>query len=160
MAAHDPSLRWPIAASNLTRVGDSLLAKRRGTNEPHHGIDLYAPAGTQVLSASDGVVLRVVDGSAGRKTSLKRAGLYVDILDDVGRVHRYLHLGSALVGAKQVVRRGNRIGTVAAIGGGSGVNHSRPHLHYEIRLWDYRDGTYGIPEDPLALLGPIFSARS
>jgi murein DD-endopeptidase MepM/ murein hydrolase activator NlpD len=144
---------WPIRRWDVTRIGESLTASRRGSYRPHKGVDLFAKAGTSVVAPVDGVVLRVVDGRQSSLRSQVRAGLFVDLLDTEGRIHRFLHLGSVSVKKDQRVRQGQPLGTVAEAGT-SGVNTARPHLHYEIRHGDYamERADYGAPEDPLPAL--------
>jgi len=146
-------LVWPIPLALTKRVGESVKAKRAGSGRPHKGIDLFADAGTPVLSADFGHVARVVDGRAGDRDSLVRAGLFVDVLSFDGWVYRYLHLGSADVRTGDLVRAGQPIGTVS-VAGQSGVEHSEPHVHFEIRAsdWDRVATDYGEPIDPLSVL--------
>ena len=154
---------WPIPFEFLNGIGDSLLEHRKGTGDPHKGVDLLADAGTIVRSASAGKVLRV-RGSASRSTpseaqnkrsKSERAGLFVDVESPDGRVFRYLHLGQASVVEGQRIQPGSEIGTVAATGS-SGVLRSPPHLHFEVRQsdWDRAQSPpdYGAPINPLAVL--------
>ncbi len=144
---------WPITLMELQEIGESVLSHRRGSGRPHKGLDLFAAAGTEVLSASPGRVLRVVNGSRGNTDKQRRAGLFVDVKGADGNVYRYLHLGAAKVKPNQRLRSGEAIGTVAATGH-SGVEHSRPHVHFEVRAADYQVSAldYGHPIDPLSLL--------
>ena len=149
---------WPIPLSRLRRVGESVLARRAGSGRPHKGVDLFADADTPVLSAVYGRVLRVVDGRTAdrlKDESLWRAGLFVDVRGIDRRIYRYLHLGSHAVTAGQPIRAGDPIGTVSP-SGQSGVEHSEPHVHFEIRAGDFdRDRrVYGEPIDPLVVLPP------
>ena len=149
---------WPIPLSRLRRVGESVLARRAGSGRPHKGVDLFADADTPVLSAVYGRVLRVVDGRTAdrlKDESLWRAGLFVDVRGIDRRIYRYLHLGSHAVTAGQPIRAGDPIGTVSP-SGHSGVEHSEPHVHFEIRAGDFdRDRrVYGEPIDPLVVLPP------
>lgn len=146
---------WPIAAGLLRRVGESVLRRRAGSGQPHKGIDLFAPAGAEVRAATYGRVLRVIDGREGESESRRRAGLFVDVRGLDGKVYRYLHLGSALVREGEPVRAGQVLGTVSPAGQ-SGVEHSEPHVHFEIRAadWDRTAGDYGEPVDPLRVLPP------
>lgn len=153
-ASRTPKLIWPIPVAQLQRVGESVLADRDGRGRPHKGIDLFAPAGTQVLSAADGEVLRVVDGRAGASSSQRRAGLFVDVRGADALIYRYLHLGGASVREGDTVLAGAPLGTVAAAHS-SGLG-SVPHLHFEIAESDFERarGDYGPRRDPLRLLPP------
>lgn len=145
-------LVWPIALTLLRRVGESVTARRRGTNRPHKGIDLFAPTGSPVLAAYPGIVLRTVDGTVdGASDSQRRAGWFIDVRGRDGNIYRYLHLGGPpSVRTGQQVAYGMKIGIV----GTSGIEHSGPHIHFEIRSsdYDYNQKDYGTPIDPLLRL--------
>lgn len=149
----DP-IAWPVEPRLIRRVGESLALRRRGTGKPHKGIDLFAKAGTPVLAAASGVVRRVVDGTRpGAREGLRRAGWFIDVADPTGRVFRYLHLA-----ANPPVEVGQQVAARSAIAvvGTSGVEHSEPHVHFEIRSsdWNRELRSYGAPLDPLSLLAP------
>ena len=146
---------WPIARAQIHRVGQSVLTDRNGKGRPHKGIDLFAAAGTSVLAAQRGRVLRVVDGRSGTSVSQRRAGLFIDVLGRDALVYRYLHLGEARVQSGQQVSQGHVLGTIAAAHT-SGLAEA-PHLHFEIRMADVDHGKkdYGTSIDPLRLLPPL-----
>lgn len=153
-----PSLGWPIAAESLTRIGESIATRRAGSGRPHKGVDLFAPLGSPVVAVSAGKVLRVINGSGSSRRSLQRAGWFVDILGEDGRVYRYLHLrGTPGVRAGQRVTAGMPIGSV----GTSGVQRARPHIHFEVRRGDYDAARqdYGEPVDPLTVL-PVATLKN
>ena len=152
---HPQALQWPIARKSLSRVGESVLADRNGQGRPHKGIDLFADAGTEVRAASDGVVLRVVDGRKSPHESLRRAGLFVDVRAPNALVYRFLHLGQSRVDPGQSVEQGAVVGTVAPAHS-SGLAKA-PHVHFEIRQGDFDSHRkdYGTPIDPLRLLPPL-----
>lgn len=143
---------WPIERITQSDIGDTIMRNRRG--RPHNGIDLHGAAGTAVIAARSGRVLRVVDGRKSQRPSLRRAGLFVDILGADGLIYRYMHLGSkseSLV-VNQDVQRGSLIGTIAKPHT-SGLG-KRPHLHFEIRRSDYDNESkdYGQAINPLQVL--------
>lgn len=138
---------WPIERTEIKRVGDGVTDSRPGTQRPHHGVDLFAPAGTLVRAARAGRVKRVVDGRASSRESSQKAGLWVDVAAG-SQLDRYLHLGEARVKEGQSVARGDVIGTIApANTSGAGPN---PHLHFEVRASDYNGAkqSYGDPIQP------------
>lgn len=97
----------------------------------HTGLDLSAPSGTSILSASRGVVTEVgYDGSYGNKT--------VVTLED-GTELWYCHQTSYAVSVGEQVTPGEVIGYVGSTG-----NTTGPHLHIEVR-----PGA-GDPVDPYA----------
>lgn len=129
------------------------MKDRDGKGTPHYGIDIYAPSGTSVRSAVAGTVVRVTDGRNSSDEGKRRAGLWIDIKDSAGKVHRYLHLGESCVKAGQPVTQGQELGTIAKEHT-SGLGDSGPHVHYEIRETDWLAliGNYGKAIDPLTTL--------
>lgn len=144
-------IAWPLDVSKIRRIGDSVTDKRPGSGRPHRGIDIFAEAGTPIVSAGGGKVSRVVDGRFASEEHRKRAGLYIDVLGSGGIIFRYLHLGSAYVSVGEEILRGKLIGDIApAYTSGA----QDPHLHFEMRLGmdrKYRDG-YGMPLTPEKIL--------
>lgn len=100
----------------------------------HHGVDLVAPIGTEVLAAKSGVVIYA-----------KRALVYGRLLKIKtydGHIMYYAHCSRLLVSEGQEVTEG----TVIALSGNSGRS-TGPHLHFEIR--DLAGNTI----NPMPLLG-------
>jgi murein DD-endopeptidase MepM/ murein hydrolase activator NlpD len=102
------------------------------THHFHSGIDLAAPLGTEVLSATSGTATLGYD-SAG-------AGNFVVIQVDRQTRILYCHLSSFRVKPGQQVDPGQLIGLVGATGLATG-----PHVHFEIDVG-------GVPVDPAAWL--------
>ena len=98
----------------------------------HSGIDLAAPAGTEVFSATAGIATTGDDPTG--------AGLYVVIRFDRETRLLYCHLSSLRVRAGTQVEPGQLIGTVGATGLATGA-----HLHLEVDV-------AGIPIDPAVWL--------
>lgn len=148
---------WPIVGLKGSDIGDTVMKDRRG--RPHNGIDLLRPAGTAVIAARSGRVLRIVDGRNSNRPKLRRAGLFVDIMGADSLVYRYLHLGTIDdANLKKVnIVQGSPIGTIAPEGT-SGVRQ-HPQLHFEIRRSDYSNDNedYGPAINPLQVL-PSLSA--
>lgn len=144
------SLLWPLPFARITRIGDTVMPDRNG--RPHHGVDLFAPAGTPVLAPADATVIRVVDGRGSKVEAMERAGLWVDLRGSDGTIYRLLHLDAAAVSAGQAVQAGDPLAVIApAHTSGLGKD---PHLHFEIRAtdWDRRRRSYGDATDPVKLL--------
>lgn len=152
---------WPVMFGALRRIGQSVL-ENRGNGRPHKGIDLFAPAATPVRAAVAGSVVRVIDGRRSASQSRRDAGLWVDVRDASGRIFRYLHLGSVQpqIKAGAQLAMGDPIGTISTKGQ-SGVLHSDPHVHFEIRTSDFEQARrdYGEPIDPLTVL-PLRIAKN
>jgi murein DD-endopeptidase MepM/ murein hydrolase activator NlpD len=99
-----------------------------GEREFHQGVDIVAPAGTDVHATADGVISVV-----GRYADYGRS---IDVDHGHGFLTRYAHLSEVLVRPGDRVERGDRIGLVGSTGRTTG-----PHLHYEI----FRDGRRANP---------------
>ena len=121
---------WRLAATLLFPVrgvppaalrsifGDPRDAGRRR----HEGVDIFAPRGTPVLAASDGVVTSVGESNLGGRVvwlwnAARRQAQY------------YAHLSEQLVTAGKRVRRGDVIGRVGNTGN---ARTALPHLHFGI----------------------------
>lgn len=87
----------------------------------HTGVDLAAPPGTAVLSATAGIAHLGYDA--------RGAGLFVAV-DAAGSVRiLYCHLFSSAVVSGESVVAGQAIGTVGSSGLATG-----PHLHFEVQV--------------------------
>ncbi len=127
----------------------------------HNGIDIPAPIGTAVLAVSAGKIIHVQDRAAwqGRPKWIERggrrikshgwrAGIYVELEQDDGRISRYMHLAAVApgieIGAR--VQKGQVLGSV----GRTGVEKSDTHLHFELREAPKDGERYGAALDPTA----------
>lgn len=113
----------------------------------HEGADYEAREGDPVRTPWAGQVVRVQSKErwAQREPGPGRdAGAYVEIAHPSrGLVTRYLHLEDTPVNVGQLVAAGDVIGTI----GRTGVQSSRTHLHFEVRVLQ-PDGSYGASVDP------------
>lgn len=130
----EPSLMFPVAGQGNRAIQSLFGVARDGGRRAHHGIDIFAPRGTPVLAATDGVV---------RSVSPNTLGGNVVWLNDERRNQSlyYAHLDSHAVNAGQRVRVGDTLGFV---GNSGNARTTPPHLHFGI----YRRGRG--PIDPLA----------
>ena len=92
-----------------------------GKSVVHKGIDIFAREGTEVVSATPGLV--IFEGS------IEMGGNVVAILGPKWRIHYYAHLSEIKTDRMKLVRKGESIGTVGATGNARG---KPPHLHYAI----------------------------
>ena len=137
-----PTLDFPVATDARDPIRSFFGMPRDGGRREHHGIDVFAPRGTPVLAAADGVVARTGDSARGGLHVWQRAR------GDDGRVLGtlyYAHLDRVDVAAGDVVARGTRLGTVGNTGN---ARTTPPHLHFGL----YR--RFSGPADPLPLTGP------
>jgi len=99
----------------------------------HAGIDIDAPKGTDIISTCDGKVIEVerFKFGYGNKVIIEHCCNYKTL---------YAHLDSITVKEGQIIKQGDKIGTVGSSGRSTG-----DHLHYELR-------ENNIPRDPIAFL--------
>ncbi len=122
----DASIAFPVAERDTRAVlsffGDSREGGRRG----HRGVDIFAPRGTPVLSATDGRVYRVETTRIGGNV------VWVRDSEEPQRIY-YAHLDSQVVEEGMEVERGTLLGFVGNTGN---ARTTPPHLHFSV----YRRG--------------------
>jgi murein DD-endopeptidase MepM/ murein hydrolase activator NlpD len=99
-----------------------------GRPSNHRGVDIAAPMGSPIRSATDGVVR-----AAGWDDTL---GYYVEVRGHLGYSYVYGHMSQILVPVSTTVSTGKVIGLVGDTGYATG-----PHLHFEVRK-------NGVPQNP------------
>ena len=115
------SLPVPVRGVEARALRDTWGGARSGGRR-HEGIDIFAKRGTAVVSATEGVVLRVGTNRLG--------GQVVWVLGPGGQRHYYAHLDRyADIENGQRVRPGTILGYVGTTGNAAGTP---PHLHYGI----------------------------
>lgn len=134
----------PVAGLPASALYDSY-AEVRGGARPHEALDIPAPRGTPVLSATSGRVLKLFNSKAG--------GLMVYAADSTGRfILMYAHLDAYQPGLAegQPLRKGQQIGVVGTTGN---APPNVPHLHFAIaRSRDVKQWWKGAPVNPYPLL--------
>lgn len=91
------------------------------TQRAHKGVDYSAPAGTPVISVSDGVVLESgFQGGFGNTVIIKHNARQSTV---------YAHLSKINVRKGQSIKQGDLVGAVGSTGLATG-----PHLHFEFRI--------------------------
>lgn len=123
LMAEDPplSLPVPVQGVSMRNVRDTFGAPRPGDRK-HQGVDIFAPRGTPVVSATRGIVARLGENSLG--------GTVVWVIGPAGDRHYYAHLDTIAD-----IRSGQRIDAGAILGtvGNTGNARTTPsHLHYGI----------------------------
>jgi murein DD-endopeptidase MepM/ murein hydrolase activator NlpD len=144
----------PVAGIRADQLSDTYTDSRGGGSRVHNAIDIMAPSGTPVVSASDGTVEKLFYSRGG-------GGITAYVRSPDGQfLHYYAHLDSYAPGLREGVRirRGDPIGTVGISGN---ANPSGPHLHYAIyRMSAGERWWQGAPVNPYPqLVGPKASAR-
>ena len=128
-----PSAPIPLVWPLLAPVGEGFGPRGKRF---HAGIDLLAPAGTEIIAAAPGRV-----AWAGRRAG--GWGILVTLAHGHGVRTMYAHLAVADVKVGQWVAGGTVLGRVGATGNATG-----PHLHFEVRV-----GNAAV--DPLRVLVPL-----
>lgn len=117
-----PSLAFPVANKNNSDVQSFWGASRDGGARNHEGLDIFAPRGTPVTSASPGLVVRTGnEGLGGKQVWLRDK--------NSGYSHYYAHLDSIMVHTGQQINTGDILGTVGNTGNAKG---GATHLHFGI----------------------------
>jgi len=142
LASRTPSiLPVPAAVSEPAAFFGPRTSPWTGQEEFFCGLDLAAPEGTPILAPADGRV--IFTGRARRESAprLWQFGSLVVLAHGPEAATLFGHLSRIEVRRGDLVRRGQRLGTV----GKSGWAVS-PRLHYE--LWTPQEGAWR-PTDPL-----------
>jgi len=116
------SLEFPVEGLGSHAIGSSFGAPREGGLRSHHGVDIFAPRGTEVRATSRARVRRVDEWKLGGR---------VIWLEDPERELRlyFAHLETQEVLEGTWVAPGDRIGTV---GNSGNARTTPPHLHFGI----------------------------
>lgn len=116
------ALMVPVQGMRPIPVHNTWHARRDGDRRRHEGIDLFAPKGAPVYSATEGII--------GRIATSKLGGKVVWVLGPAGQRHYYAHLdGYAHIRKGQRIQQGALLGYVGNTGN---ARHTPSHLHYGI----------------------------
>lgn len=130
------SLPVPVQGVDPTQLADTWGAAR-SEGRAHEGIDIFAPRGTPVTSATHGVVIR--------KGWNRLGGRRVTVLGPAGWSHYYAHLDEwSTIGRGDWVEAGTVLGYVGDSGNAQGTP---THLHYGVYVG-------GEAQNPYPLLVP------
>jgi len=115
-------LQMPVEGANKSDYNSkSFWFYPWGKSVTHKGVDVFANKGTQINSATSGVVLYSGEISMG--------GKFVLILGPKWRLHYYAHMNETKTSTFSFVNKESIIGTVGSSGNAAGKS---PHLHYSI----------------------------
>jgi peptidoglycan LD-endopeptidase LytH len=121
MQPADPSILMPVRGVRPHSVTNTWKAPRSGGRR-HEGQDIFAPRGTPVLAAADGVVVKFGGGALG--------GNAVFVAGRGRRTYYYAHLDRyADIEIGQIVSRGDVLGYVGNTGN---ARSTPPHLHFGV----------------------------
>jgi murein DD-endopeptidase MepM/ murein hydrolase activator NlpD len=116
----NPGFRFPLRDFTLSSAFGPRINPVTGRFRVHEGLDLAAPAGTDVFAAAEGEV-----AESGFDPVY---GNYVVVRHQDDWVSLYGHLSLISVVLRQELRSGSLIGKVGSTGQSTG-----PHLHFELR---------------------------
>ena len=133
-----PSFGFPVLGKDNNAIQSYWGAVRDGGARSHEGIDIFAPRGTPVVAAVDGMVSSTGERGLGGKQVWLRAGLF-------GKSLYYAHLDSILVSTGNKVTIGDTLGLVGNTGN---ARTTAPHLHFGI----YKSGQGAINPLPFVKL--------
>ena len=148
LAWHGGKLKWPVPGhTDITQrfgcTGFPAEPPYGGCAHFHDAIDIGAPTGTPVVAAYGGTVIFAGWKYAG--TPGYGGGLVVWISHGGTLWTTYNHLSAEFVHVGQVVKAGQRIGSVGMTGNATG-----PHLHFEVwACYPWTGGTVGCARNPL-----------
>jgi len=128
----EASMSFPVEGRNTRAILSVFGADRDAGRRQHHGVDIFAPRGTPVLSATSGRVTRV------RNTEIGGKVVWVRDSDEPNSVY-YAHLDSQVVRDGAQVTKGTLLGFVGNTGN---ARTTPPHLHFGV--YRRREG----PVDP------------
>jgi murein DD-endopeptidase MepM/ murein hydrolase activator NlpD len=118
----DSELLMPVEGVPVKRVANTWGAPRSGGRD-HQGQDIFAKRGTPVVSATNGIVVRIGTNSLG--------GQIVSVMGNGGRMYYYAHLDGYAPGlvTGQTVAAGDLLGYVGTTGN---ARSTPPHLHFGV----------------------------
>lgn len=114
---------FPVSGHGTQDIGSVIGDPRDGGHRSHKGVDIFAPSSTGVVSAVDGVIVRIGFNSLG--------GERVTVQDSQGNTHYYAHLSGYASGLEvgTQVQAGQLLGYVGQTGNAASTS---AHLHYSI----------------------------
>ena len=132
----------------LAGFGDWRGAEGYPRVDPHRGIDVAGPVGSDVLAAAEGRI-------AVARDSQGLCGLIVVVVHDPhGYRTVYCHLAALAVHAGESVTRGQRLGTLGTSGQRAWPGYE--HVHLELQRGSDRDDLH----DPLARIAGCFDEKT
>lgn len=117
-----PSLAFPVTPKVKSNIGSFWGAGRDKGGRKHEGIDIFAPRGTPLVAAAEGVVTGVHENILGGKVVFLRP-------NNKNYTLYYAHLDQQLVQPDQTVKTGDTIGLMGNTGN---ARTTSPHLHFGI----------------------------
>jgi murein DD-endopeptidase MepM/ murein hydrolase activator NlpD len=116
---------WPVTGP-ITGIYGSQRILNGEPKWPHYGVDIAAPEGTAVRATADGLVVLV-------NRDMYYSGGTVVLDHGFGLTSAYLHMKDIVVEEGQMLRQGDRIGSVGATGRVTGA-----HLDWRFNWFNER----------------------
>lgn len=114
-------LIFPVAGKDSSAIRGFFGDCRSKCRRSHKGVDIFAPAGTNVVAVTSGVISKSAVSVRGGK------GLWLQ--DEEGVSYYYAHLKTRLAKKGDTVFAGQIIGKVGNTGN---ARYTKSHLHFEI----------------------------
>ncbi len=137
---YDATFNWP-AHGPITGVYGSQRVYNGTPKNPHFGVDIGAPTGTEVVAPAPGIVTLA-------EPDMYFEGGLIFVDHGMGLVSVFMHLSSVDTEVGKAVRQGDSIGKIGATGRVTG-----PHLDWRMYWTDQR-------VDPALLVGPMEIKKS
>jgi murein DD-endopeptidase MepM/ murein hydrolase activator NlpD len=126
-------LSWPVIGPLSSPFGLRRFFNDQARN-PHSGIDIAAPEGTDIVLPSDGIIIDTGDYYFNGKT------VFVD--HGQGMISMFNHMSKITAKTGDKLQRGDKIGEIGSTGRVTG-----PHLHWSLSLNEARvDPMLFLPE--------------
>lgn len=143
----------PVLGSNKNSYDQNSFGAPR-VGHKHKGVDIFAKAGTHVISASNGIVIYTGVLSLG--------GNVVVTLGPAFKTHYYAHLKEIKTHVGSFVKPGSQIGTVGNTGN---AKNTPAHLHYSIgsiipKWINHTKDGLSFYTDPVPLLNKYFDTKN
>lgn len=126
---------WPVVGP-ISGIYGSQRILNGEPRWPHYGVDVAVPEGTAVVAPADGLVVLTHD-------DMYYSGGTVVLDHGFGLTSAYLHLKEIAVEEGQMLRQGDRLGSVGATGRVTGA-----HLDWRFNWFEER-------LDPVLIAGPM-----
>lgn len=127
---------WPVPNSFLKKIPKNNTLgsfwKNRG-DRYHCGIDIYAPAGSEVISIYDGKVIEIGIFTSSDKIKYWNETYYILIKCQNDLIYRYAELGNTAVKINEIVKSGQLIGSVGTVLNLEKITNSSPKYIQEIK---------------------------
>lgn len=120
-------MQWPVPGGTLSSGYGWRIHPIFGTKKFHHGIDIAARSGSNVVAAASGTVIKASYGWNGGYGNV----LWIDHGDGVVTTYNHLLNNGILVSSGQTVTKGQHVAEVGSTGYSTGA-----HLHFEVRVWN------------------------